>query len=130
MNHPISDFIIRIKNASLARRRQLILPYSKLNKEVGNVLVKQGFLKDCKEEVLEGRKIILATLRYEERIPVLSHVTLISKPSLRIYAKSSEIPQASKKGHATVIVSTSKGIMTDTEAAKNKVGGEILFKIW
>ena len=84
MNHSVSDFIIRIKNAALARRREVILPYSNLNKEIGKVLQKEGFLEEIKEIKVGNHKSLSAIVKYEKRIPVLNDVVVISKPSLRI----------------------------------------------
>src|SRR5258708_1864822 len=87
MNYIVSDFIIRIKNAAMAKRRKLSLPYSKMNKAIGNTLVKEGFLKDIKEEEVDGKKELIATVAYEKRIPIVTDVKIISKPSLRVYVK-------------------------------------------
>lgn len=130
MNHLVSDFIIRIKNSTLANRREVVLPYSKINKEVGKLLVKEGFLEDIKEEVKEGKKSLKATIKYENRVPALSGVEVISKPSLRVYGGVKEIGELRKRGKKTVVVSTSQGLMTSIEANKKGVGGEVLFAIW
>ena len=74
MNYLIADFIIRIKNAAQANRKQVVLPYSKLNKEVGKVLVKNGFLEDIKDVEIEGRKALSATVRYYKRIPICDFI--------------------------------------------------------
>ncbi len=123
------DFIIRIKNSYRARRKQVKMPYSNSSKAVAQALVKEGFL--AKVEVIEeeGKKVLVAHLRYENRKPVFHEVKLISKPSLRVYVGSDEI--ATDKDRAkTSIVSTSSGVMTGKEAVKKGVGGELLFKIW
>lgn len=130
MNHKISDFIIRIKNATLARRREVMLPYSKINKEIGRVLVKQGYLESVKETESEGKKEIKAVIKYEKRLPVLIDVEVISKPSLRIYGSAKKIIEIEKRGKKTVVVSTSQGVMIGKDAIKKKIGGEILFAIW
>ena len=130
MNYQIADFIIRIKNAAQANRKQVILPYSKLNKEVGKVLVINGFLEDIKELENEGRKTLFATVKYYKRIPILSGVKIISKPSLRVYGTIEDILKIERKGKKTVVISTSQGIMVGKEAKKKGIGGEILFAIW
>ena len=91
MNHNVSDFIIRIKNAALAKRREVILPFSNINKEIGKVLVKEGFLENIKEEGEKSKKILKAIVRYEKRLPVLTDVVIISKPSLRVYEPARRI---------------------------------------
>ena len=130
MNYNVSDFIIRIKNAAMARRREVILPFSNINKEIGKVLVKEGFLETIKEESEKGKKSLKATVRYEKRIPVLTDVIIISKPSLRVYEPSHRLANIQRKGKKIVIISTSQGVMTGTQAQKKGIGGEILFTIW
>ena len=130
MNHKVSDFIIRIKNATMARRKEVVLPFSNINKEIGKVLVKEGFLESIKEENAKGKKSLIAVVRYEKRIPVLTDVVIISKPSLRVYESVKHVGNIERKGKKTVIISTSMGVMTGQEARKKGVGGEILFTIW
>ncbi len=130
MNHLVSDFIIRIKNSAKANRKEVYLPYSKINREIGKVLVKEGFLESIKEEAVENKKQLKAVIKYEKRIPVLTDVVVISKPSLRVYEPVKKILEIKKRGKRTVIVSTSKGVMTAENAQKNGVGGEVLFAIW
>jgi small subunit ribosomal protein S8 len=130
MNHNISDFIIRIKNAALARRREIILPYSKVNKEIGRVLAKEGYLENIKEAELDGKKIIKATVKYEKRLPVITGAIIVSKPSLRVYGSTKKIIDVERRGKKTAIVSTNQGVMTGKEAIRKKIGGEILFAIW
>ncbi len=129
MNYLVSDFIIRIKNSASARRKEVELPYSKLNKEIGKTLVKAGYLDDIKEETLEGKKTLKATITYHKRLPVLTTVRIISKPSLRVYSTSKKIPDVEKRGKRTLIVSTSNGVMTGKEAVKKGLGGEVLFAV-
>lgn len=130
MNHLISDFIIRIKNAASARRKTVVLPYSKLNYAVGKALIKEGFLKDIKEKEEEGRKELVAEIAYSRRIPVLNDVSVVSKPSLRVYSKAKLINEKRGRERHTVIISTSKGILSGKDAQKLGVGGEVLFTIW
>ena len=130
MNHLVSDFIIRIKNSAKANRKEVLLPYSKINREIGKVLVKEGFLESIKEETAGNNKQLKAVIKYERRIPVLTDVIVISKPSLRVYEPVKKILEIKKRGKRKVIVSTSKGVMTAENAEKNGVGGEVLFAIW
>ena len=130
MNYHVADFILRIKNASLARRKQVVMPYSNINKAVGKTLVKEGFLAELKEDEVEGKKVLLATLRYENRRPVVSDVIIISKPSLRVYLSAREIKRTAGVDAMTSIVSTNAGVMTGKDAAKKGVGGEVLFRVW
>ncbi len=130
MNYLVADFIIRIKNSAMSKRKEVVLPFSNINKEIGKVLVKEGFLESIKEESKDGKKELLAVVRYEKRIPVLNDVEIISKPSLRVYSTSKKILEIGKRGRRKVIVSTSHGVMSAMEASKKGVGGEILFAIW
>lgn len=129
MTYQVSDFIIRIKNACLAKRHSLDLPYSKLNKEIGKVLVKEGFLENIKEKEISGKKTLEASIRYENRCPVLTEVEIVSKPSLRVYTKAKNVSR--RKGTLGMsILSTNLGVMTEKEAKKKGVGGEFLFRVW
>jgi small subunit ribosomal protein S8 len=130
MNYLVADFILRIKNASLARRKQVVMPYSNINKAIGKTLVREGFLAEIKEDELDGKKILRAALRYENRRPVVSDVKIVSKPSLRVYVGIREVKEKAAKDAMTSILSTNSGIMTGKEAAKKGVGGELLFRVW
>lgn len=129
MNYVIGDFVIQLKNASLARKKVVVTPYANLSKAVAKVLKKEGFLDDVKEDIVDGHKVLQVSLRYARRKPVITDVDLVSKPSLRTYVGVSEI--ASKQGRATTaILSTNVGVLPGKEAIKKGVGGELLFKIW
>lgn len=129
MNYSVGDFVIQLKNAARARIRELYMPYSKLKMAIGKVLIKEGFLEEVKAEIVEGRKMLYVKLRFKSRRPTLTDVKIVSKPSLRSYIGTEKINK--HQGRAmTAILSTNKGIMTGVEALKNKVGGELLFKIW
>jgi small subunit ribosomal protein S8 len=130
MNYLVADLIIRIKNSALSKRKEAVLPFSNINKEICKVLVKENFLESVKEKEIDGKKQLDVVIRYEDRIPVLTGVTIISKPSLRIYATVKKIPEIEKRGRRKIIVSTSQGVMTSVDARKKGLGGEILFAIW
>ncbi len=130
MNYLVGDFIIRIKNASLARRKHIDMPFSNINKEIGSVLVKEGFLADIKEEERDGKRMLTAEIRYENRKPAVTHVTVVSKPSLRVYMTAKDIAHHVTREAMTSIISTSMGVMSGKDAIKKRVGGELLFKIW
>jgi small subunit ribosomal protein S8 len=130
MNHLVSDFLIRIKNASKARRREVVLPYSNINREIGKVLKNEGYLTEVKEGKDGNKRVINATIAYEKRNPVISDVVVISKPSLRVYKTSKTIKDIEIRGRHKVVMSTSQGIMTGKDAQKKGIGGEILFEIW
>ena len=130
MNYNIADFVIRIKNASMARRRKVTMPYQKALKEIGVCLVNAGFLESIKEEKVDDKRVLEVSVKYDKRIPVISDVGIISKPSLRVYANAKDIPGIQKKGMTAIVISTSKGIMLGRDAYKKGIGGEVLFKIW
>lgn len=130
MNYPVSDFIIRLKNAALAKRRRVSVPYFKVVAAIAAVLRKEGFLEEAKDKTNAGKKTLEIILKYEKRVPVLTDVALVSKPSLRRYAEAKDIPEIQKRGRHTIIISTNKGIMTGKDALKKNIGGEVLFRIW
>lgn len=105
------------------------MPYSKINKAIAKVLVKEGFLADVKEAEEEGKKVLSVGIRYERRRPAVSDVEIISKPSLRSYLDKQSLQLEQRKNAMTLVVSTSQGIMTSRSALKKGIGGELLFKI-
>lgn len=128
MNYAVADFIIQIKNAYLANRKVISTRFSKLNFAIANLLVKNRMLSEVKEETVDGKKMITATLRYVRRRPVITDVAIISKPSLRVYIGLSELYKL-KREESLSVISTSKGVMTGEDALKEKIGGEHLFKL-
>jgi len=129
MNYTIGDFIIQLKNAAMARKKELVMPYANIKLAVGKVLIKEGFLSSVKEETRDEHRVLVIELRYARRKPAITDVTLVSKPSLRIYITADEIGR--KQGrNAIAILSTNVGILTGKEAMKKGVGGELLFKVW
>lgn len=124
------DFIIRIKNAARAQRREFVIPFSKLGREIGKVMVKEGFLDEIKEETVEKRKVLRIKITYEKRTPKFYDTTIISKPSLKKYIGAKGIKDIEKRGKKTLIISTSQGIMTGKEAQKKNLGGMVIFTIW
>jgi len=122
----ISDMIIRLKNASLAKKQTVVVKKTKLTESIAQSLKKAGFIGSINKESNGSLSIDLVYIGDEGRI---HEVERISKPSRRIYQKSSDI-RSYKSGFGNYFISTTKGIMTDVEARKNKVGGEVLFKIW
>ena len=129
MNYSISDCIIRIKNAVFARRKKIVISDTKLNRAICRVLIKEGFLEDMKETNTLGKKTLVVVPKYEKRIPVLTDVLVISKPSLRIYTTNKNISLL-QRGMYTVILSTNQGVMSGRQAHRKGLGGEVLFKIW
>jgi small subunit ribosomal protein S8 len=130
-NDTISDMLTRIRNACAVRHTTTQVPMTKMTRSIAKVLKEEGFIEDY-EEVGEGidRKLILS-LKYKgkNRQPLIGTLKRISKPGLRVYSSSQDLPRV-LGGIGIAIVSTSKGIMTDREARKQKVGGEVLCYIW
>lgn len=130
MTDPIADMLTRIRNANSVRHEKLEVPASKIKKEIAEILKAEGFIRDV--EYIEDNKqgIIRIFLKYgvnNER--VITGLKRISKPGLRVYAKSNEVPRV-LGGLGIAIVSTSKGIMTDKDARQQQVGGEIVAYVW
>jgi small subunit ribosomal protein S8 len=129
MNYVIGDFIIQLKNAALAHRKEVVAPYANISKAVALALKKEGFVDGVSEETVDGKRMLNVSLRYQRRKPAITDIYLVSKPSLRTYVGSNEI--ARKQGRAaTAVLSTNVGILTGNDAIKKGVGGELLFKIW
>ena len=130
MTDPIADFLINIKNGYLARKRQTVVPYSKIKDQLGQILVKEGYLTSAKCKMQNAKlKTLELELKYNGKQPALAEVKRISKPGLRIYSKAKAIPRV-RTGFGITIVSTSAGLMIDNQARKKKLGGEIVCQIW
>jgi small subunit ribosomal protein S8 len=130
MTDPIADMLTRIRNAVRASHEVVNIPSSKLKINIAKVLKTEGYIKNSKI-VSDGRhRFIRIFLKYDEDgVPVIGGLKRVSKPSCRIYEKAESIPTV-LGGYGINVVSTSKGIMTDREARKNKVGGEVLCSVW
>ena len=130
MTDPVADMLTRIRNANIAGHATVDIPASKIKKNIAEILVKEGYIKGF--ELVEGEKqdIIRVQMKYAEgKQSVINGLKRISTPGLRVYARSEELPKV-LGGLGIAIVSTSKGVMTDKEARKAGVGGEVLAYIW
>lgn len=130
MTDPIADFLTRIRNANMVRHESLEVPASKVKVEIANILKNEGFIKNF--EVIEDDKqnVIRVFMKYSsDRERVITGLKRISKPGLRVYAKTGEIPRV-LNGLGIAIVSTSVGVITDKEARAKNVGGEVLAYVW
>ncbi|MBB6636479.1 30S ribosomal protein S8 [Cohnella thailandensis] len=130
MSDPIADMLTRIRNANLVRHETVELPASKVKKQIAEILKREGFIRDA--EYVEDNKqgLIRIFLKYganNER--VITGLKRISKPGLRVYTKSNEVPRV-LGGLGIAIISTSQGIVTDKEARQGKSGGEVLCYVW
>lgn len=126
---PISDLIIRLKNGSDAKKASVTISYSRLVENIVHALKKAGYVTTVEKKGKPIVRELEVGLVYFEASPRIKGVERISKPSRRIYIKSGDI-RMYRSGFGNVFLTTPKGIMTDAEARKNKVGGEVLFKIW
>lgn len=122
------DFLIRIKNAYMACKPEVILPFSKENLSIGKILEKEGYIAKI-EERKDEKKSLIATLSYTDRTPALSQIRLVSKPSVHHYVTRRRIPKT-RGGFGITILTTSKGIMTDKKARKEGVGGEVICEVY
>ena len=129
VSDPISDLIIRIKNAGPVKQANISLPYSKLKHAVADVLKKHGFVASVEAKGKGIDSTLEIGVAYDGTKPRVTDVQRISKSSRRIYKGAGDLSSV-RNGFGSLIISTSKGIMTDKEARKAKVGGEALFKIW
>lgn len=130
INDPIADMLTRIRNGLIARHDSVAMPASNMKKAIAKILLDEGYIKsvDYVDDGLQGQiKIVLKYVQGKES--VIKGLKRISKPGLRVYARSSEIPKV-LGGLGIAIVSTSKGVMTDKEARNAGIGGEVLAYIW
>jgi small subunit ribosomal protein S8 len=130
VSDPIADMLTRVRNASRARHTDVIVPASRTKREIARILVAEGFIADVHEEREGPTALLRLQLKYVDgKVPVVSGLKRISKPGLRVYARKTDIPRV-LGGLGVVIVSTSRGIMTGSEAKKAELGGEILAYVW
>jgi small subunit ribosomal protein S8 len=130
MSDPIADMLTRIRNASRARHPEVVVPASRVKREIARILKEEGFIAEVREERAGPRMDLHLTLKYVDgKAPVVSGLKRISKPGLRVYARKTDIPRV-LGGLGIVIVSTSQGIMTGAQARKAELGGEVLAYVW
>lgn len=127
----VADSLIRIKNGYLAYKDEVILPYSKLVLAICKLLQVEGFIDSYKEEKVTGKnfKQIVVGLKYLGKKPALTDVKRVSKPGLRVYKPSKALPRV-LNGFGLAIISTPKGVMSDKQARKNGLGGEVMAHVW
>ena len=125
----IADMLIMIKNASLREHPSVTVPFSKVKNSIATCLVDKGYLKGAEKKMEKGFPVLTLALAYNDREPKVHNVKRISKPSRRLYIGSKSI-KSFKNGYGMTVLSTPKGILSDKDAKKELVGGEILFSIW
>jgi small subunit ribosomal protein S8 len=126
---PIADLLTRIRNAALVGKNEVRVPTSKLKKVVAEQLKANKYLADVKEEAGKPRGTLVITINKPGENSNINELTRMSKPGRRMYVKADEIPRV-KSGRGLVLVSTSKGVITGQEAAKQRLGGELLLKVY
>jgi small subunit ribosomal protein S8 len=127
---PIADMLTRIRNVNLMRNKEVRVPASKLKLEIARILKEEGFIIDFKVKKNDVQDDILISLKYgEKKERVITGLRKISKPGLRVYAKADEVPRV-LNGLGIAVISTSKGVMTDKQAKRENLGGEVLAYIW
>ena len=130
VSDPIADMLTRVRNASRARHLEVVVPASRTKREIARILKEEGFIADVREEREGPAQLLRLELKYVDgKVPVVSGLKRISKPGLRVYAQKTDIPRV-LGGLGIVIVSTSKGIMTGSQAKQAQLGGEILAYVW
>lgn len=126
----VADMLTRIRNASAARHEQVKIPASRLKADIARILKEEGFIADVQRLGEGPQGVLRITLRYgTRREPILTGIRRVSRPGLRIYSRRTEIPRV-RGGLGVAIVSTSRGLMTDRQARRQGVGGEILAYVW
>ena len=126
-NDTISDMLTRIRNANILQRKTVEIPWTRMNEQIIQLFAKEGFIESVQKE----ETTLTVNLKYDKqtRKPCITNLQRISKPGLRLYSNSKDIPQV-LGGMGVIILSTSKGILTSREAKQRKIGGELLCSIW
>lgn len=126
---PVSNMLVSIKNGNRALKESVIIPHSKLCFAIATKLSKEGFVGSIAKKTRKGRPVMEITLIAEGRVPKINEIKRLSKSSRRMYTSVDEI-RSVRNGFGVMVISTPKGILTDKEARKEHVGGEVLFSIW
>jgi small subunit ribosomal protein S8 len=130
MNDPIADMLTRIRNAAMIGRREVLMPASKAKFSLAEILKREGYILNIEKKEDGIQKEMILELRFDEgNQPVIRGIERVSSPGQRIYAKKDKLPWV-LGGFGVAVISTSNGLMTDREARKKKVGGEVICKIW
>lgn len=129
MSDPIADMLTRIRNASRAGLRDVAVPHSRLKGEIARILKSEGYIVDFETEEDGAKKTLRLRLRYRGEKPVIRGLRRISKPGIRRYVQAADVPRV-LGGTGVAVLSTSRGVLTDREARKAGIGGEVLCYIW
>ena len=129
LSDPIGDMIARVKNAQSRNHKKVDLPSSNFKKKIADILKNEGFIKDFKVDAEDKKPILSLDLKYHSGSPVISAFERVSKPGRRIFSSADGLPKINN-GLGIAIISTPKGVMTDIDARKQRVGGEIICKVF
>jgi small subunit ribosomal protein S8 len=130
MTDPIADFLTRLRNANSAYHDDVVLPHSKLKENIAEILKREGYIMSYRsEDAVQGRNLIVELKYGPNRERSIAGLRRVSKPGLRVYAKSTGLPKV-LGGLGVAIISTSSGLLTDRQANKQGVGGEVLAYVW
>jgi small subunit ribosomal protein S8 len=129
LSDPIGDMIARIKNAQLRNHKKVQLPSSKFKVKIAEVLKSEGYIIDYKVSQESNKPYLEISLKYHSGNPVISSIQRVSKPGRRIFSRAESLPKINN-GLGIAIISTPKGVMTDIDARKQKIGGEIICKVF
>ena len=129
MTDPVSDMLTRIRNAALARHERTRVPASQLKKHIAEILKSEGFIADVRTEEEDPRNLTIVLKYSRDRSSAIDGIRRISRPGRRVYVRHDHIPRV-LSGMGVAILSTSRGVMSDKEARRQKVGGELLCEVW
>ncbi|QHI68242.1 30S ribosomal protein S8 [Tichowtungia aerotolerans] len=130
LSDPISDMLTRIRNANMAGHDTVQIPHSKMKSEIARILKEEGYIKEFTTENIDGKATLVLFLKYiEDQKPVIQGLRRVSRPSCRHYVGAGDVPRV-LGGIGTAILSTSSGILCDTDARRKHIGGEVLCYIW
>ena len=129
LSDPIGDMIARVKNAQARNHKNVELPASNFKTKIAGILKNEGFIKDYKVNSLDSKSILSLELKYHSGNPVINNFERVSKPGRRIFSSADSLPKINN-GLGIAILSTPKGVMTDIDARKHRVGGEIICKVF
>ena len=129
LSDPIGDMIARIKNAQMRNQKKVELPSSNFKSKIVEILKSEGFIIDYKINMANNKPVLLINLKYHSGNPVIATIERVSKPGRRIFSSAESLPKINN-GLGIAIISTPKGVMSDMDARKQKVGGEIICKVF
>ena len=129
MTDPITDMLNQIRNAQAVEKTEVLIPFSKLKNEIAMILMQNNFLGEVKKVAKGKNKILKINLKYNNGVPAIEGIKRVSKPGQRIYVGTDAIKKI-RGGFGVSIISTPKGLMTNNQAKKAKLGGEVLLEVW